>query len=151
MTHAFFKAGLFLGAGSVMHALDGEGDISRMGGLKKWLPHTRWTFLICCLAIAGIPPLSGFWSKDAILGGLHAAQWPVGMNPGAAEVWFATHLGHILYFTLLFAAGCTAFYMFRLYFLVFEGEYRGGPAAAHDDHGHAHGHGHGHGHDDHHG
>jgi NADH-quinone oxidoreductase subunit L len=139
MTHAFFKAGLFLGAGSVMHALDGEGDISRMGGLKKWLPHTRTTFLIYCLAIAGIPPFAGFWSKDAILGGAHAALWPVGPNAGGAEVFFANHLGTILYFTLLAAAGCTAFYMFRLYFLVFEGEYRGGQKdAAHASHGHGH-------------
>src|SRR5262249_21652078 len=74
-THAFFKAGLFLGAGSVMHALSGEGDITRMGGLKRYLPHTRWTFLIYCLAIAGIFPFAGFWSKDGILAGAHAAQW----------------------------------------------------------------------------
>jgi NADH-quinone oxidoreductase subunit L len=137
-THAFFKAGLFLGAGSVMHALDGEGDITRMGGLKKWLPHTRWTFLIFCLAIAGIPPLAGFWSKDAILAGAHAALWPSAPNAGAAEVWISTHLGLVLYFTLLAAAGCTAFYMFRLYFLVFEGEYRNHKPHA-DEHGHAHG------------
>jgi len=123
-THAFFKAGLFLGAGSVMHALDGEGDITRMGGLKKHLPHTRWTFLIYCLAIAGLPPFAGFWSKDAILAGAHASLWPPAVNAGAAEIWLSNHLGAILYFTLLAAAGCTAFYMFRLYFLVFEGEPR---------------------------
>ncbi len=124
-THAFFKAGLFLGAGSVMHALGGEGDITRMGGLKKYLPHTRWTFLIYCLAIAGIPPFAGFWSKDAILAGARAAEWLPANNAGAAEVWFATHLGLVLYCVLLAAAACTAFYMFRLYFLVFEGEFRG--------------------------
>ena len=138
VTHAFFKAGLFLGAGSVMHALGGEGDITRMGGLKKYIPHTRWTFLICCLAIAGFPGIGGFWSKDAILGGAHAALWPLGAVtqslidqkmslpfPNALEAFFALHLGTILYVALLAAAGCTAFYMFRLYFLVFEGEFRG--------------------------
>jgi NADH-quinone oxidoreductase subunit L len=147
VTHAFFKAGLFLGAGSVMHALNGEGDIMRMGGLKKWLPHTRWTFLIYCCAIAGIFPLAGFWSKDAILGGIYAAQWPASDNAGALEKFFAVHTGHILYGVLLLAAGCTAFYMFRLYFLIFEGEYRGpkpDQAHGHDDHGHGHDdHGHG--------
>ncbi len=125
MTHAFFKAGLFLGAGSVMHAMGGEGDIMKMGGLRKHLPHTRWTFLIYCLAIAGIFPFAGFWSKDAILGGAHAALWPVGPNPAGMEVFFADHSGHILYGILLLAAGCTSFYMFRLYFLVFGGEFRG--------------------------
>src|SRR5207249_4283463 len=113
-THAFFKAGLFLGAGSVMHALAGEGDILRMGGLKKQLPHTRWTFLLYCLAIAGIFPLSGFWSKDAILAGLFAAGWPPKPGAGAAEIFFAAHLGQILYGVLLLTAGLTAFYMFRL-------------------------------------
>src|SRR5262249_9423678 len=129
VTHAFFKAGLFLGAGSVMHALSGEGDITRMGGLKKYLPHTRWTFLIYCLAIAGIFPFAGFWSKDAILAGAHAASWPKMTNglgfAGHLEYFFADHGGQVLYFVLLAAAGCTAFYMFRLYFLVFEGEFRG--------------------------
>jgi NADH-quinone oxidoreductase subunit L len=156
VTHAFFKAGLFLGAGSVMHALDGEGDIMRMGGLKKWMPITRWTFLIYCLAIAGIFPLAGFWSKDAILGGEADARWYVGDHHSWIEekLWTTMpngqhfiQLGHILYPIMLLAAGCTAFYMFRLYFLVFEGEYRGGATA--DAHGHG-GHGHDdHGHDDH--
>jgi NADH-quinone oxidoreductase subunit L len=157
VTHAFFKAGLFLGAGSVMHALSGEGDVMRMGGLKKWLPHTRWTFLIYCLSIAGIF-IGGFLSKDAILGGLWDAKWPVGSHASWIEQKLMTpdgdmsyvHLGHILYPVLLAAAGCTAFYMFRLYFLVFEGEYRG--TAEGDGHGdgHAAAHGHGHG-DGHHG
>jgi NADH-quinone oxidoreductase subunit L len=124
-THAFFKAGLFLGAGSVMHALSGEGDITRMGGLKKYIPHTRWTFLICCLAIAGIPPFAGFWSKDAILSGALSAAWLPAAGAGGAEKWFALHLGAVIYGVLLAAAACTAFYMFRLYFLVFEGEFRG--------------------------
>ncbi len=175
VTHAFFKAGLFLGAGSVMHALNNEGDIMKMGGLKKWLPHTRWTFLIYCLAIAGIIPFAGFWSKDAILGGLYEASWITSGPPtNVIENLFFTKvivdeqtiymcaLGHYLYWVMLLAAGCTAFYMFRLYFLVFEGEYRGPlPDAhghdAHDDHGHgnvqsnaAHAHGHdAHGHDAH--
>ena len=125
MTHAFFKAGLFLGAGSVMHALANEGDIMRMGGLKKWLPHTRWTFLIYCLAISGIPPFAGFWSKDAILGGVHHAEWVVGPNESEFFHFMGAHAGSIIYYIGLAAAGCTAFYMFRLYFLVFEGEYRG--------------------------
>jgi NADH-quinone oxidoreductase subunit L len=133
-THAFFKAGLFLGAGSVMHALSGEGDITRMGGLKKWLPHTRYTFLIYCLSIAGIPPFAGFWSKDAILSGALAAQWKAAENASAAELFFAHHLGAVLYALLLAAAACTAFYMFRLYFLVFEGEFRGTEEQRHHIH-----------------
>ena len=133
MTHAFFKAGLFLGAGSVMHALSGEGDITRMGGLRKHLPHTHATFLLCCLAIAGIIPLSGFWSKDAILGGAHAAMW-LPKGTGGAEVFFAHHLGLILYLILLATAACTAFYMFRLYFLAFWGEFRGTDEELHHIH-----------------
>ncbi|MDB4967628.1 MAG: proton-translocating NADH-quinone oxidoreductase, chain [Myxococcales bacterium] len=165
VTHAFFKACLFLGAGSVMHGLNGEGDIMRMGGLRKWMPHTRWTFLIACLAIAGIFPLSGFWSKDAILGGVWHASWLTSGPPtnflekmafAKDGDQFVIHLGHFLYPVLLLAAGCTAFYMFRLYWLAFGGEYRG-PAVSsaalahavgdahdthaahgHDDHGHDH-------------
>jgi NADH-quinone oxidoreductase subunit L len=133
VTHAFFKAGLFLGAGSVMHALSGEGDITRMGGLRKWLPHTRWTFLIYCLAIAGIPPFAGFWSKDSVLAGMHAALWPP-LGTSGAEIFFAKHLGQILYVVLLGAAGCTAFYMFRLYYLVFDGEFRGTEETRHHIH-----------------
>ena len=67
LTHAFFKALLFLGAGSVMHAMGGVIDIRRLGGLRRRLPVTHWTFLFGCLAIAGVFPLAGFWSKDAIL------------------------------------------------------------------------------------
>src|SRR5258706_2273823 len=121
-THAFFKAGLFLGAGSVMHALGGEGDITRMGGLGKKLPHTRWTFLIYCLSIAGIFPFAGFWSKDSILSGALAAKWPASPGAGRVERWFAycesgcgNHTSEIVYGALLLAAACTAFYMFRLY------------------------------------
>jgi NADH-quinone oxidoreductase subunit L len=106
MTHAFFKALLFLGAGSVIHALSGDQDMRRMGGLRSGLPRTHITMLVGCLAIAGIPPLAGFFSKDAILSASFLAGQP-------------------LFFTLgLIAAGFTAFYMFRLYFLTFTGEGR---------------------------
>lgn len=106
-THAFFKALLFLGSGSVIHAMSDEQDIRLMGGLAKKLPTTHLTFLIGTLAIAGIPLLSGFYSKDEILG--HAlAQSP------------------LLYGTLMISVALTAAYMFRLYFLVFQGKFRGG-------------------------
>jgi NADH-quinone oxidoreductase subunit L len=125
-THAFFKALLFLGSGAVIHALHGEQDIRNMGGLRKELPITYWTFLIGAIAIAGIFPLSGFFSKDEILfktfvGG-HQILWVVGA---------ATAL-------------LTATYMFRLVFLTFWGERRhDAPAAAHGHAADAHGHGHG--------
>jgi NADH-quinone oxidoreductase subunit L len=114
MTHAFFKAGLFLGAGSVMHAMSGSGDITKMGGLRKYLPLTHGTFIIYCLAIAGIFPFAGFFSKDEILAGIftaHAAGWPG---------WYGT----LIWILLSAAALGTSFYMFRLYFLVFAGELR---------------------------
>jgi NADH-quinone oxidoreductase subunit L len=114
MTHAFFKALLFLGAGSVIHALEGEQDITKMGGLKKTLPWTHLTFAIGTLALAGIPPLAGFFSKDTILYGV--------LNAGP--------LGKTLWALASFASFLTAFYMARLYTLVFWGEYRG--------HAHAH-------------
>jgi NADH-quinone oxidoreductase subunit L len=122
-THAFFKACLFLGAGSVMHSLEHEGsttpgDIMTMGGLRKRLPLTHITFLISCLAIAGIVPFAGFFSKDEILGGaftVHPPGWPE---------WY----GKLLWGGLLIAALGTAFYMWRLYFLVFAGEARTEPA-----------------------
>ncbi|MCS6895261.1 MAG: NADH-quinone oxidoreductase subunit L [Bacteroidia bacterium] len=111
-THAFFKALLFLGSGSVIHAT-GTQDIREMGGLRRIMPITGWTFWIGTLAIAGIPPLSGFFSKDEILAALYAR--------GSA--------GETLYFifwaTLLLVAFLTAFYMGRLTWLTFEGEYRG--------------------------
>jgi NADH-quinone oxidoreductase subunit L len=118
-THAFFKACLFLGAGSVMHSLEHEGsttpgDIMTMGGLRQRLPLTHITFLISCLAIAGIVPFAGFFSKDEILGGaftVHPPGWPV---------WY----GKLLWAGLLTGALGTAFYMWRLYFLVFAGEAR---------------------------
>ncbi|MCX7857465.1 MAG: NADH-quinone oxidoreductase subunit L [Deltaproteobacteria bacterium] len=108
MTHAFFKALLFLGAGSVMHALAGELDMRKMGGLKKYLPTTHWTFLVACLAIAGIPGLSGFFSKDEIL-------WKAFLFP---------HAGVLIYIIGLVTAGMTAFYMFRLLFNTFYGKER---------------------------
>jgi NAD(P)H-quinone oxidoreductase subunit 5 len=148
MTHAYFKAMLFLGSGSVIHGMEAvvghnpayAQDMRMMGGLRKYMPITATTFLIGTLAIAGIPPFAGFWSKDEILGAAYAAQpmlWGIG--------WLT--------------AGITAFYMFRMYFSTFEGEFRGesavikqtiagelkaaglvaaGPAAqhgAHDEHG----------------
>lgn len=106
VTHAFFKALLFLGSGSVIHALDGEQDITKMGGLRKSLPLTSKTFLIGTIAIAGIPPLAGFFSKDTIL---HAAL------VSDLRLW----VGGAIVATL------TAFYMFRLYGLTFLGDYRG--------------------------
>lgn len=113
-THAFFKAGLFLGAGSVMHGMNGSGDITQMGGLRKHMPITRFTFWIYCVAIAGVPVFSGFFSKDEILAGaffVHPPGWPA-------------IYGKILWGALSVAALGTAFYMWRLYFLVFSGEER---------------------------
>lgn len=106
MTHAFFKALMFLGSGSVIHAMGGEQDIRNMGGLNKKLKITFITFLIGCIAIAGIPPFSGFFSKDAILLSAFAK------NP-------------VLYGIALFTAMLTAFYMFRLLFITFSGKFRG--------------------------
>ena len=106
MTHAFFKALLFLGSGSVIHAMGGEQNINKMGGLKKYMPVTHITFLIGCLAIAGIPGLSGFFSKDEIL----------------AETFISNKL---MYGIALLTALMTAFYMFRLYYITFCGKFRG--------------------------
>ncbi len=170
MTHAYFKAMLFLGSGSVIHGMEAvvghdpalAQDMRFMGALRKYMPVTAMTFLIGCLAISGIPPFAGFWSKDEILGKAFEA------NPFLWGVGWLT-------------AGITAFYMFRMYFTTFEGQFRGnkkemwqrlkspegmgfvagfesvpafGPGAMtkgeleatledhHDDHGHDHGHGH---------
>jgi proton-translocating NADH-quinone oxidoreductase chain L len=109
-THAFFKAMLFLCSGAVIHALHGEQDMRRMGGLKADLKYTHYAFLIGCIAISGVPGFSGFFSKDEIIGS--AFNWH---GPGH-EV-----LGPLMIFT----AGLTAFYMFRMYFMTFRGEYRG--------------------------
>ncbi len=109
MTHAFFKACLFLGSGSVIHAMGGEQDIRFMGGLKKHMPATYTTFLVATLAIAGFPPFAGFFSKDEIL-------WNV----------FASHQGNKVVWVIgALAALCTAFYMFRLVYLTFFGKFRG--------------------------
>src|SRR5450432_3641439 len=124
-THAFFKAGLFLCAGSVMHAMSGSGDITIMGGLRKKIPWTHGVFLVCWLAICGVPIFSGFFSKDAIVAGafgtdkFHGALSWVGPTVGAA---------------LLLAALGTAFYMSRLYFLVFSGETRASDEIKHHIH-----------------
>ncbi|MGZ6132941.1 MAG: NADH-quinone oxidoreductase subunit L [Myxococcaceae bacterium] len=111
ITHACFKACLFLGAGSVMHGNGDETDIQRLGGLRKEMPWTWATFAIATLAITGIAPLSGFFSKDAILHGAHTT-----------EVEGFHWLGHTVYGIGLLAALCTAFYMTRLYVLTFEGK-----------------------------
>jgi NAD(P)H-quinone oxidoreductase subunit 5 len=117
MTHAYFKAMMFLGSGSVIHSMESvvghdpayAQDMRMMGGLRKYMPITAGTFFIGVLAISGIPPLAGFWSKDDILGLTFAA------NP---LLWLAGWL----------TAGITAFYMFRMYFMTFEGEFRGNDA-----------------------
>ena len=170
-THAFFKACLFLGAGAIIHALHHEQDIYKMGGLKAKMPIIRWTFLISCVAIAGLPPFSGFFSKDAILTeALYlqpkvekltqyyepalkkkaraaviadarankenlsvALADPSRLEAAEKTVHAAfvagierTHIWHIVAFILsLLGAAMTAFYMFRLYFLTFHGDYRG--------------------------
>ena len=114
MTHAFFKALLFLGAGSVIHAMHEEQDIQKYGGLKKHMPHTYIVFLIAAIAISGIPPLAGFFSKDEIL-------------------WYSYANGGLIFWILgAGTAMITAFYMFRLYILTFEGKERFG----HDKHPH---------------
>ncbi|MDZ7292248.1 MAG: NADH-quinone oxidoreductase subunit L [candidate division KSB1 bacterium] len=118
VTHAFFKALLFLGAGSVMHALSGETQLPKMGGLKKYTPTTFWTFLVGGLAIAGVPGLSGFFSKDEIL-------W---------KTLSSAHGSTALYFVALAAAGLTAFYIFRMVYLAFYGAPRMNAAVMHHLH-----------------
>jgi NADH-quinone oxidoreductase subunit L len=106
VTHAFFKALLFLGVGSVIHALSGEQDMRNMGGLRKKIPVTFWTILCAAVAIAGVPPFSGFFSKDEILAAaFHHAPW--------------------MFWIGVITAGMTAFYVFRAVFMTFFGEYRG--------------------------
>jgi len=130
MTHAFFKGLLFLAAGSVIHGIGGEQDMRKMGALRRYMPGTFITMGIATLAIAGIPPLAGFWSKDEILAKafeMSAVYWLIGV----------------------ITAFITSFYMFRLMYMTFGGDdYRGAPAE--DPHAHA-SHGHGHGNDDAHG
>jgi len=116
MTHAFFKGLLFLGAGSVIHAVGGEQDMRKMGGLKTYIPVTFITMLIATCAIAGIPPLAGFWSKDEIL-------------------WKAFEANPVYWVIGAITAFITSFYMFRLLFMTFWGDYKGIKV---DEHGHAH-------------
>ncbi len=113
-THAFFKALLFLGAGSVMHAMGNISDMRQFSGLRKALPITHWTFLCGCLALAGVPIFSGFWSKDEILATNYAA-WRAGHGLMAGTYC-------LLFFSGMFTAGLTAFYTFRAYFKTFHGE-----------------------------
>ena len=128
MTHAFFKGLLFLAAGSVIHGVGGEHDMRKMGGLRVYMPWTFATMGIATLAIAGIPPLAGFWSKDEIL-------------------WKAYGASPVYWLIGVVTAFITSFYMFRLMYMTFGGEYRGAAAQAghgHDAHGHDdHSHGHG--------
>ena len=110
MTHAFFKALMFLGAGSVIHGMHHEQDMRRMGGLKKYMPYTYWTFMAGWLAICGIIPFSGFWSKDEIL-------WNAASTTHIPLGWLVWLVGTI-------AATCTAFYMTRLMAMTFWGKER---------------------------
>jgi NADH-quinone oxidoreductase subunit L len=116
VTHAFFKALLFLAAGSVIHGMSGEQNIQQMGGLRTKMPVTWWTFLAATLAIAGAPGFAGFFSKDEIL-------W---------HTWATGH--HVLWVVAAVTAALTAFYMFRLLFLTFTGELRAAPEVAHHVH-----------------
>jgi len=109
VTHAFFKALLFLAAGSVIHALGGEQDMRVMGGLRKKIPVTFWTMTAAVFAISGFPPLAGFVSKDEIL----------------YQAFISPNGGKILWAVGLLTAGLTAFYMFRLWYMTFFGEHRG--------------------------
>ena len=127
MTHAFFKALMFLGVGSVIHGMHHEQDMRRMGGLRKYMPYTYWTFLAGWLAICGIIPFSGFWSKDEILWNAASTTY----IPG----------GWILWLVATIAATCTAFYMTRLVAMTFWGRERflERPAGGEADEAHAHG------------
>jgi NADH-quinone oxidoreductase subunit L len=136
MTHAFFKGLLFLAAGSVIHAIGGEQDMRRMGGLRHYIPWTFWTMTVATFAIAGVPFFAGFYSKGEIL-------WRVYSSP---------YGNWVLWLMGVLTAFLTSFYMFRLWFLTFFGEYRGESAGHSDDHAHgvsslqtgasaAHGHG----------
>ena len=125
MTHAFFKALLFLAAGSVIIGMHHNQDIRWMGGVRKYMPNTWITFLLGSLALIGTPFFAGFYSKDAIIEAVHASQLP-----GAGFAYFAVLAGVFV----------TAFYSFRLYFLVFHGKerYDQNPDPHHDDHAHGH-------------
>ncbi len=157
LTHAFFKACLFLGAGSVIHAMharihdnDASQDMRNMGGLRKWMPLTHWTFAAATAAIIGVPGTSGFFSKDEIL---YRAFVDHTVNPLAGSGMLKNlhvyeppqWIGPALYVAAVLAAAMTAFYMCRLYFLTFWGEFKGWTigrpsmlarqeASSHDDH-----------------
>jgi NADH-quinone oxidoreductase subunit L len=152
-THAFFKALLFLGAGSVMHAMHHVIDMRRFSGLRRVLPYTHGTFLVGCLALAGVFPLAGFWSKDAIVASIHDkahhlqheehaahhTESDTATEAGTAQLpsETANRYGQIyqwLYYLSLFTAFLTAFYTFRSYFMTFHGEEVLPP----ETHGHAH-------------
>ncbi len=126
VTHAFFKACLFLGSGSVIHACGGEQDMRKMGGLKKHMPTTYWTFLIATIAIAGIPFWAGFFSKDEILAKAFEA--------GATDLNHFGSVYYVLWALAVTGAFLTAFYMFRLVFMTFHGSFRGGRDAQHHLH-----------------
>ena len=131
MTHAFFKGLLFLAAGSVIHAVGGQQDMRQMGGLRKYIPWTFWTMTTATFAIAGFPPLAGFFSKDEIL-------W---------QAYSSAHGSWVFWLMGVTTAFITSFYMFRLWFMTFFGEYRGAAAGEHGHDAHSsagHG-GHGHG------
>ena len=130
ITHAFFKACLFLCSGAVIHGLHGEQDMKKMGGLRHYMPSTRNTFLIATIAITGILPISGFFSKDEILGqALHTPAFNfLTLTPNGTS--HITWLGPVIYAVGSFAAFLTSFYMWRCYFLTFSGEYRG-PSEVH--------------------
>ena len=151
MTHAFFKALMFLGSGSVIHAMHHEQDMRKMGGLHKYMPVTSWTFLMGCLAISGIPFFSGFFSKDAILWGalsnahIFSVEGVLGesLRPGTLTAYLTSMVAPAIesggavdisvlakitswgtFALAVITAGMTAFYMFRLYFMTFRGECR---------------------------
>ncbi|MCC6649193.1 MAG: NADH-quinone oxidoreductase subunit L [Polyangiaceae bacterium] len=149
-THAFFKACLFLGAGSVIHAMhatihdsDASQDMRNMGGLRKYMPFTHASYLLSCLAIAGVPLTAGFFSKDEIL----AKAFESTITPAHPLMWTPpAYWGKVLFAIGIIGATMTAFYMFRTYFLTFWGEFKGWRIVerhGHDDHGHDdHGHDH---------
>src|SRR5205823_2338468 len=115
-THAFFKALLFLGSGSVMHAMGGVIDMRRFRGLRHRLPYTCWTFAVGGLALAGIPPLAGFFSKDEILTALKSAAHT---HVSHERSWSGAYMA--IYWLAVLTAFLTAFYTFRAFFLTFFG------------------------------
>ena len=129
-THAFFKALLFLGAGSVMHAMGDTCDMRQFSGLRKALPITHWTFLCGCLALSGFPILSGFWSKDEILA-VSFDAW----HATAGSPHFMPHFIYgLVFLSGIVTAGLTAFYTFRAYFKTFWGEEKFPEEAGHHPH-----------------